>query len=120
MLRTGFEKSKVYIDPFLRKSLIFSYGCVTSVYKIHLSSNDGAEGEVNLVSELYGEIFKPLQDKTVFKSFTLEGHTLSWSNSADFAPEFLREILPNMTLQRTVMAHSTISSIQPKRYPWKK
>ena len=60
-------------------------------YKVHLSFNDGAEGEINLAPELYGEIFEPLKDKTYFKSFTLEGHTLSWSNGADFAPEFLRE-----------------------------
>ena len=60
-------------------------------YKIHLSFNDGVEGEINLAPELYGEIFEPLKDKNFFKSFTLEGHTLSWSNGADFAPEFLRE-----------------------------
>ena len=59
-------------------------------YKIWLSFNDGTEGEVDLASELYGEIFEPLKDISFFKSFTLEGHTLSWSNGADFAPEFLR------------------------------
>ena len=60
-------------------------------YKVWLSFNDGAEGEIDLASELYGEAFEPLKDKTFFKSFALEGHTLSWSNGADFAPEFLRE-----------------------------
>lgn len=60
-------------------------------YKIWLSFNDGFEGEVDLSSELYGEVFEPLKDISFFKSFTLEGHTLSWSNGADFAPEFLRE-----------------------------
>jgi hypothetical protein len=60
-------------------------------YKIWLSFNDGTEGEVDLASELHGEIFEPLKDISFFKSFTLEGHTLSWQNGADFAPEFLRE-----------------------------
>lgn len=60
-------------------------------YKVWLSFNDGAEGEIDLTSELHGEVFEPLKDKTFFKSFTLDGHTLSWSNGADFAPEFLRE-----------------------------
>jgi len=60
-------------------------------YKVWLSFNDGAEGEVDLSSELYGEIFEPLKNISFFKSFTLEGHTLSWSNGADFASEFLRE-----------------------------
>lgn len=60
-------------------------------YKVWLSFNDGTEGEIDLASELEGEVFKPLKDKEFFKSFNLEGHTLSWSNGADFAPEFLRE-----------------------------
>ncbi|NTU50111.1 MAG: DUF2442 domain-containing protein [Desulfobulbaceae bacterium] len=62
-------------------------------YKVWLSFNDGAQGEVDLASELYGEIFEPLEDVSFFKSFTLEGHTLSWSNGADFAPEFLHELV---------------------------
>ena len=60
-------------------------------YKVWLSFNDGAEGEIELTSEMHGEVFEPLKDKTFFKPFTLDGHTLSWSNGADFAPEFLRE-----------------------------
>lgn len=60
-------------------------------YKVWVAFNDGAAGEIDLSSELYGEIFEPLKDKQFFGSFTLEGHTLSWSNGADFAPEFLRE-----------------------------
>ena len=60
-------------------------------YKIWLSFNDGTEGKIDLAPELYGEVFEPLKDRGFFKSFTLEGHTLSWSNGADFAPEFLRD-----------------------------
>lgn len=60
-------------------------------YKVWLSFNDGIEGEIDLAPELYGEIFEPLKDEDFFKSFKVEGHTLSWSNGADFAPEFLRE-----------------------------
>jgi len=59
-------------------------------YKIWLVFNDGTEGEVDLSSELYGEVFEPLKDISFFKSFTVEGHTLSWQNGADFAPEFLQ------------------------------
>ncbi|MGZ5049534.1 MAG: DUF2442 domain-containing protein [Methylobacter sp.] len=67
-------------------------------YKVWLSFNDGAEGEIDLASELYGEIFEPLKDKEFFRSFQLEGHTLSWSNGADFAPEFLREQITETSL----------------------
>jgi hypothetical protein len=66
-----------------------------SDYKVWLSFSDGAQGEIDLSSELYGEVFEPLKDISFFKSFTLEGHTLSWKNGADFAPKFLREqIIP--------------------------
>ena len=60
-------------------------------YQVRLSFNDGTEGTIDLGEELYGEVFEPLKDKEFFRSFSLEGHTLSWSNGADFAPEFLRE-----------------------------
>jgi hypothetical protein len=63
-------------------------------YKVWLLFNDGAKGEIDLSSELFGEIFEPLKKKSFFKSFTLDGHTLSWRNGADFAPEFLRELIP--------------------------
>ncbi len=59
-------------------------------YKVWLSFNDGAEGEIDLSSEIYGEVFEPLRDVNYFKKFKIVGHTLSWDNGADFAPEFLR------------------------------
>lgn len=61
-------------------------------YRVQLSFNDGSNGEVDLSNELDGEIFEPLKDKAFFQSFSLEGHTLSWHNGADFAPEFLKEL----------------------------
>ena len=60
-------------------------------YRVWLLFNDGAKGEVDLSPELFGELFEPLKDKRLFSSFKLEGHTISWDNGADFAPEFLRE-----------------------------
>ncbi len=60
-------------------------------YKIWLSFSDGAQGEIDLSSELFGELFEPLKEIKFFKSFELEDHTISWNNGADFAPEFLRE-----------------------------
>jgi hypothetical protein len=62
-----------------------------SGYKVWPLFNDGVAGEIDLSPELHGEIFEPLKNVSFFKSFTLEGHTLSWDNGADFAPEFLRE-----------------------------
>jgi len=62
-------------------------------FTIHLRFADGTEGDVDLVDELYGEIFKPLNDPAVFRAFSIhpEFHTLCWPNGADMAPEFLYE-----------------------------
>ena len=62
-------------------------------YRVWLEFNDGSAGEVDLSGELEGKVFRPLKDLATFKSFSLEGHTLSWENGADFAPEFLRELM---------------------------
>ena len=59
-------------------------------YTVWLRFNDGVCGEVDLSSELYGEVFEPLRDLEKFKRFTISLHTLAWENGADFAPEFLR------------------------------
>ncbi len=60
-------------------------------YKLKLQFNNGAEGIVDLESELYGEVFEPLRDKHLFKEVFLTSRTIEWPNGADFAPEFLYE-----------------------------
>jgi len=62
-------------------------------YVIWIKFNDGIEGEVDLEQELTGEIFGPLQDKELFKSFRVDPllETIVWENGADLAPEFLRD-----------------------------
>ena len=64
-------------------------------YKLYLRFSDGSEGEVDLEHELEGEIFEPLKDPDYFRKFTLdpELHTVTWPNGADFAPEFLHDLL---------------------------
>ena len=64
-------------------------------YKIWLRFDDGAEGEVDLASELAGPVFQPLRNLQMFRRFRLhpELRTLVWPNGADFAPEFLRDKL---------------------------
>jgi hypothetical protein len=62
-------------------------------YVIWLKFNDGAEGEVDLRNELDGEVFGPLKDSALFKSFKADPvlGTIAWDNGADIAPEFLYE-----------------------------
>ena len=62
-------------------------------YVVWLRFNDGAEGEIDLESELEGEVFGPLRDKDLFRRFRVdpELQTLVWENGADLAPEFLHD-----------------------------
>ena len=60
--------------------------------RVWLRFNDGVEGEVDLASELSGEVFEPLTDPSVFERFTVDD-TLVWPNGADFAPEFLHDLV---------------------------
>ena len=57
--------------------------------------NDGVYGEVDLSTEMDGEVFGPLQDIDLFKTAKVDPvmRTVVWDNGADFAPEFLYEHL---------------------------
>ena len=71
-------------------------------YRIWLKFADGVEGEVDLESELWGEMFEPLKDKLRFADFILhnELETIVWPNGADFAPEFLyQKLCPDYRLK---------------------
>ena len=62
-------------------------------YVIWCRFSDGAEGEVDLKDELYGDVFDPLKNLVAFKSFKVDSdlETIVWENGADMAPEFLYE-----------------------------
>lgn len=73
-------------------------------YRIWLKFADGVEGEVDLESELWGEVFEPLKDKARFAEFALDmgPGTIVWLNGVDFAPEFLyQKLRPNYALKPT-------------------
>lgn len=62
-------------------------------YKVHLTFNNKKSGQINLEKHLDGEIFEPLKNIEYFKTFKIQGDTLAWDNGADFAPEFLHDLL---------------------------
>jgi hypothetical protein len=66
---------------------------------VWLSFDDGASGEVDLSGSLIGPIFEPLKDNVEFSKlyFDEELETIVWPNGADFAPEYLRELLDNQS-----------------------
>jgi hypothetical protein len=64
-------------------------------HRVWLEFNDGSAGEVDLESSLEGPVFEPLKIVDYFKTvrFDPEAHTIAWDNGADFAPEFLHQLL---------------------------
>ncbi|MBI3774478.1 MAG: DUF2442 domain-containing protein [Gammaproteobacteria bacterium] len=72
-------------------------------YTIWIRFADGVSGDVNLQSELWGEVFEPLKNLSEFRKFKVdeELQTLVWPNGADFAPEFLySKLQPGYTLEK--------------------
>lgn len=68
-------------------------------YVLWLRFSDGVEGEVDLAGELEGPMFEPLRDPVAFRAFVVHPdlHTVTWSNGADLAPEFLHDRIRILT-----------------------
>ena len=64
-----------------------------SGYRIAPEPNGGTSGEVYFEGQLQEAIFQPLREKKYFKNFKLGDWTIEWENGADFAPEFLYELI---------------------------
>jgi hypothetical protein len=85
------------IEPIAPLEWTMDYDVVEAQYVrdhvVRLRFRDGTCGEVDLLPELWGEVFEPLKDVEYFKTFRLdpELETLVWPNGADFAPEFLHD-----------------------------
>ena len=72
-----------------------------SYHRLQLRFNNGLEGVVDLSQELWGKVFEPLKDEALFataRQCEVMG-TVVWANGADFAPEFLLDLLHAQTLQ---------------------
>ena len=73
-------------------------------YRVWLSFDNNVSGEIDLCPELWGEIFEPLKDKALFSTVGLDAtlKTIAWQNGADFAPEFLLELLEQQAKPETL------------------
>jgi len=60
-------------------------------YRLWVRFQDGVAGTVDLSEELWGPMFEPLKDKSLFSKAAVhsELHTVTWPNGADLAPEYL-------------------------------
>jgi hypothetical protein len=64
-------------------------------YVLHVRFADGIEGDVDLGAELHGEVFEPLRAPALFRQCYVHRDlgTIVWPNGADFAPEFLYDLV---------------------------
>jgi hypothetical protein len=65
---------------------------ILGTYTLQVHFDDGSQQTINFEPVLYGEMWGPLRDETIFKQVTLDpiAKTLVWPNGADFDPETLR------------------------------
>ena len=72
---------------------------VVGPYSLELAFDDAARKRLNLRRELYGPIFLPLRDPAYFAQARLDpdSRTVAWPNGADFAPDFLYQMEPELT-----------------------
>ena len=64
-------------------------------YKISVKFNDGCCFVTDFESVIKSDhlpIVQQLADINTFKDFTLQAHTITWSNGVDFAPEFIKSL----------------------------
>ncbi|MDP2810975.1 MAG: DUF2442 domain-containing protein [Rhodocyclaceae bacterium] len=68
-------------------------------YRLFVRFNNGVSGEIDLAAELWGEMFEPLKDQSLFATAKHDEPmgTVIWANGADFAPEFLLDLLVRQT-----------------------
>ena len=57
--------------------------------KLHLSFNDGIEGDIDLSFLTKTKPYSALKNKKTFIAFGLEHGTLVWANNLDISPELL-------------------------------
>jgi uncharacterized protein DUF2442 len=64
-------------------------------YRLRLSFDDGACGEIDFSDEDWGGVFTPLADPEFFKRAELDEElgTIVWPNGADIAPETLYRLV---------------------------
>ena len=65
----------------------------TNHHRVWIKFYDGSNGEVDLSNYLSGEIFEPLKSISYFRNLTVQRSTIAWENGADFAPEFLYDLV---------------------------
>ena len=66
---------------------------IAGEYELEVAFADGTQQRIDFRSVLVGEIYGPLQDRSLFEQVKVdrEVHTLVWPNGADFDPATLHD-----------------------------
>ena len=64
-------------------------------YELRLTFSDGSVGDIDLADELWGEMFEPLRDPSLFTRVEVDPElgTVVWPNGADLDPESLLAVV---------------------------
>lgn len=65
-------------------------------YKISVTFDDGSCGVADFESAIKNDhrlIVRQFSNLDLFKEFSIQAHTIVWSNGVDFAPEFIRGLV---------------------------
>jgi hypothetical protein len=64
-------------------------------YRLRIEFDDGVAGIVDLSTRLFGPMFEPLRDETMFRKANIDEYgAVYWPNGADLAPDALyRQLL---------------------------
>lgn len=63
-------------------------------FRLHLKFEDGVSGEVVIADRLFGPVFEPLRDPSLFARVSIdEFGVVCWPNGADLAPDTLHAAL---------------------------
>ena len=70
--------------------------CVTPLeaYQLEVTFSDGTKGILSLKDRLFGPMFEPLRDVSLFRQVSVDEHgAVCWPNGADLAPDALYQQL---------------------------
>jgi hypothetical protein len=63
-------------------------------YQVEVTFSDGTRGTLSLKDRLFGPMFEPLRDMSLFRQVTVDEYgAVCWPNGADLAPDALYEQL---------------------------
>lgn len=59
-------------------------------HRLYVEFSDGVSGEIDLSARLFGPVFEPLRDRSLFSQVRIDDFgAVCWPNGADLAPDAL-------------------------------